>query len=131
MAPEEASAMGDKNTIFALMAQAEEMQKHAIELQQMAQNAIGTLPDAVKKAGKDIYKTSILYGVIFSLISISTAFFIVHKKVTDLHQSEQLLEDWGIELIEDKRGRFIIFPEGQKLDTKLYSIEKKTAIKLE
>lgn len=48
--------MQDENKIFGLMAQAEDIQKHAIALQRAAQDAVKTLPDASREAVRDAAK---------------------------------------------------------------------------
>lgn len=45
--------MQDEEKIFGLIAQAEDIQKHAITLQRVAQDAIKTLPDASRSAVRD------------------------------------------------------------------------------
>ena len=48
--------MQDENKIFGLIAQAEDIQKHAVALQRAAQDAIKTLPDASRAAVRDAAK---------------------------------------------------------------------------
>lgn len=42
--------MKDEDKIFGLIAQAEDIQAHAVKLQQAAQEAVKTLPDATREA---------------------------------------------------------------------------------
>ena len=54
--------MQDENKIFGLIAQAEDIQKHAVALQRAAQDAIKTLPDASRAAVRDAAKEFITEG---------------------------------------------------------------------
>ena len=45
--------MQDQDKIFGLIAQAEDIQKHALALQRSAQDAVKTLPDASRGAVRD------------------------------------------------------------------------------
>jgi hypothetical protein len=52
--------MQDEDKIFGLIAQAEDIQKHAIALQRVAQDAIKTLPDASRGAVRDAAREFII-----------------------------------------------------------------------
>ncbi len=54
--------MQDEDKIFGLIAQAEDIQKHAVALQRAAQEAIKTLPDASRTAIRDAAKEFITEG---------------------------------------------------------------------
>ena len=54
--------MQDEDKIFGLIAQAEDIQKHAVALQRAAQDAIKTLPDASRAAVRDAAKEFITEG---------------------------------------------------------------------
>ena len=54
--------MQDQDKIFGLIAQAEDIQKHAVALQRAAQDAIKTLPDASRAAVRDAAKEFITEG---------------------------------------------------------------------
>lgn len=55
-------AMQDEDKIFGLIAQAEDIQKHAIALQRAAQDAVKTLPDASRGAVRDAAREFIIEG---------------------------------------------------------------------
>lgn len=54
--------MQDEDKIFGLIAQAEDIQKHAIALQRAAQDAVKTLPDASRAAVRDAAREFIIEG---------------------------------------------------------------------
>lgn len=54
--------MQDEDKIFGLIAQAEDIQKHAVALQRSAQDAIKTLPDASRAAVRDAAREFITEG---------------------------------------------------------------------
>ena len=53
--------MQDQDKIFGLIAQAEDIQKHALALQRSAQDAVKTLPDASRAAVRDAAKEFIAF----------------------------------------------------------------------
>lgn len=55
--------MQNEDKIFGLIAQAEDIQKHAIALQRAAQDAVKTLPDASRSAVRDAAREFIIEGV--------------------------------------------------------------------
>ena len=61
--------MQDQDKIFGLIAQAEDIQKHAVALQRAAQEAIKTLPDASRTAIRDAAKEFITAVVALGLFT--------------------------------------------------------------
>lgn len=54
--------MQDENKIFGLIAQAEDIQKHAVTLQRAAQDAVKTFPEAARGAVRDAAREFIVQG---------------------------------------------------------------------
>jgi len=54
--------MQNEDKIFGLIAQAEDIQKHAIALQRVAQDAVKTLPEASRSAVRDAAREFIIEG---------------------------------------------------------------------
>ena len=56
--------MTDEEKLYVLMAQAEDLQKHAVELQNKAQETFSALPSAVEQAGQKIRSTGLLAALL-------------------------------------------------------------------
>ena len=54
--------MNEEDKIFGLIAQAEDIQQHAVALQRVAQDAVKTLPDAARGAVRDATREFIVQG---------------------------------------------------------------------
>ena len=129
--------------LFELMAQAEDLQKHAAKLQNEAQEAFLALPLAVEQAGQKIRSTGlqmalIMLGLGVIVCGVSAAFIgwstdslreeraVLQAENADLKaliQAEQSTFDglrsktWGLELITFRGGsRGVILPTGQQFE---------------
>lgn len=179
--------MQDEDKIFGLIAQAEDMQKQAIAMQNHAialqhsckytienitevcrksivdvsrdvitketQNSSDKLIEAVnnaKNAASILKSTGLRLGfllfaisIIFGTIGFCIMYFISESKLKELaeikatiNQEKRVLNSlkektWGLQLEENKQGRFIILPQGTKIDTNgLWKVGKNEAIRL-
>lgn len=147
--------MEDK--LFELMAQAEDLQKHAAKLQNEAQKVFSALPLAVEQAGQKIRSmglqmafillafSCVTGGIVFAVLQWYTASLlkdcdalrteILNLKATIQVEEATLAEmkskTWGLRLLEDKNGRFIVLPKDTRIDTeKKWTLDKDTAIRL-
>lgn len=118
--------------LFELMAQAEDLQKHAAKLQQEAQEAFSDLPLAVEQAGQKIRSTGLQMALILLAVAVvvcgaSVAFIgwstesLREERATlkaAIQAEEAMLAElksktWGITLWKWENGeRGIILPKG-------------------
>lgn len=146
--------MTDEEKIYTLMAQAEGLQTHAAKLQKEAKETFSALPLAVEQAGRKIRSNSlqmalillafggIIAGAIFVFLLWSTNSLrdnrvalqteLVRLKAEVQAEKATLAEmkskTWGLRLLDNKDGRFIILPKGTRMELGLW--EKKPAIRL-
>lgn len=122
--------MDDK--LFELMAQAEDLQNHAVQLQDEAQKAFSALPLAVEQAQKKIRSTGlqmalIMLGISVLICGLTLKIFLWSteslKKEREalkvaIQAEEAILAElqsktWKLELVNDSDGvRGIILPKG-------------------
>lgn len=122
--------MEDK--IFELMAQAEDLQKHAVKLQNEAKEVLSTLPLAVKEAGQEIRSTglqmalmALSIGVIVCIGAVATLLWSTDRlreerdslkaaiQTEEINLANLQSKTWNIELMEwDNGERGIILPKG-------------------
>lgn len=126
--------------LFELMAQAEDLQKHAAKLQNEAREAFSALPLAVDKAGQKIRSTWLLgalfvlaVGVVVAVVAVAGVWWStssLRDEAADLRSTIATLKrdvaeeqktfqelsgkTWRLELVkwDDERG--IILPKGVK-----------------
>ena len=134
--------------LFELMVQAEDLQKHAVELQNKAQETFLALPIAVEQAGQKIRSTGlqmalILFGLGILVCGASVGFFIwstdsLREERNALKVAIQAEETtlatlrsqtWGVRLHEGEKGRFIVLPEGMSTEAN-WTVGKNAAIRL-
>ena len=125
--------------LFELMVQAEDLQKHAVELQNKAQETFLALPIAVEQAGQKIR----LFGLGILVCGASVGFFIwstdsLREERNALKVAIQAEETtlatlrsqtWGVRLHEGEKGRFIVLPEGMSTEAN-WTVGKNAAIRL-
>lgn len=124
--------MSMEEKIYSLMVQAEDIQAHALMLQNGAEKTFAELPLAVGQAVKKIRSTGLLWGlfqVAVALVIIGVVYFaggLMAKSRVDelaelkiqLSQARATLEElqsktWGLELMKYNDGtRGIILPKG-------------------
>lgn len=140
--------MEDK--IFELMAQAEDLQKHAVNLQNEAKETLSTLPLAVKEAGQEIRSTglqialmTLSIGVIVCVGAVATLMWSTDRlreerdslkaaiQAEEATLFELKAETWGLRLEENDKGRFIVLPKGTRIDKRPWSVGNNPAIRLE
>lgn len=149
--------MNDEEKLYTLMAQAEDLQTHAAKLQNKAQETFSALPLAVEQAGQKIRSVGLQLafillafscvtgGIVFAVLQWSTASLreerdalrtdIANLKATIQAEEATLAEmkskTWGLRLLEDKNGRFIVLPKDTRMDTeKNWTLGKDAAIRL-
>lgn len=124
--------MNMEEKIYSLMVQAEDLQEHAVKLQNGAEKTFAELPLAVEQAGKKIRSTGLLGGVFVlavALVAIGVVYFagsLLYKsrleELADLKMQlaqargtlgELQSKTWSLELIRYSDGsRGIILPKG-------------------
>jgi hypothetical protein len=126
--------MTDEEKLYTLMAQAEDLQTHAANLQNKAQETFSALPLAVEQAGQKIRSTGLqmafmMLGVGIIVCVASTVFIgwstdslreehaalkaVIQAEKASLTELES--KTWRITLMEWNNGeRGIILPEGVK-----------------
>lgn len=140
--------MTDEEKLYTLMAQAEDLQKHAAKLQHNAQEAFSALPPAVEQAGQKIRSTGlqmalILLGLAIVVCGGSVGFFVWSTE--SLREERNVLKvaiqaeeatlaalrskTWGLRLHEGEKGRFIVLPEGTSTEAN-WTVGKSAAIRL-
>ena len=122
--------------LFELMAQAEDLQNHAVKLQNGAQEAFSALPLAVEQAGQKIRSTGlqmalILLGLAIVVCGVSVGFSVwsteslreERKALQIAIQTEEAMlakmksETWGIKLTVFRDGKKgIVLPKGIKYE---------------
>lgn len=121
-----------EDKIYGLIAQAEDIQKHAVKLQNGAEKAFVDLPLAVEQAGKKIRSTGLL-GALFvlavALVVIGAVYFagslLYKSRLEELAElkmqiaqargtlDEMQSKTWRLELVKYSDGsRGIILPKG-------------------
>ena len=124
--------MTDEEKLYVLMAQAEDLQKHAVELQKEAQETFSALPLAVEQAVQKIrserfsaavyvfcFGALIAGGIYAGLNVYGSKLQEEHEKLKTAIQDEEATltklesKTWGLSLYEDEKGRFI-FSGGKK-----------------
>lgn len=110
--------MDDK--IYELMAQAEILQEHALELQNKASEAIFEIPEAIDQAKKKIRSTALWGAVVWLIFGIAIFFAIwfAFKWSTELLREEKNSLKWEI---SDLQGKV------EKLRKEIQSEEKRLA----
>ena len=124
--------------LFELMAQAEDLQKHAAKLQKEAQDAFSALPLAVEQAGQKIRATGLLgalivlaCGIVVAAVAVVGVWWstsslrdeatelrntiaILKQHVAKEEKTLQLLmgKTWKLELVNWDDARGIILPKG-------------------
>lgn len=140
--------MTDEEKLYVLMAQAEDLQKHAIELQNKAQETFSALPSAVEQAGQKIRSTGlqmalILLGLAIVVCGGSVGFFVwsteslreereqldVEVRAAQASLEKMQAKTWGLTFQESEKGRFIVLPEGMTSETN-WTVGKRDAIRL-
>lgn len=140
--------MTDEEKLYVLMAQAEDLQKHAAKLQHNAQEAFSALPLAVEQAGQKIRSTGlqmalILLGLAIVVCGGSVGFFVwsteslreerktlkVAIQAEEATLAELRSKTWGLRLHEGEKGRFIVLPEGMRTESN-WTVGKRDAIRL-
>lgn len=134
--------------LFELMAQAEDLQKHAAKLQNEAQEVFSALPLAVEQAGRKIRSTGLL-GALFVLavggVVATVAVAGIWWSTDGLREERTALKTaikaeearlaeiktWGLRLEKNEKGRFIVLPKGTKIDERAWSVGDNPAIRLE
>lgn len=146
--------MTDEEKLYTLMAQAEELQTHAAKLQNEAKETFSALPLAVEQAGRKIRADSlqmalillafggIIAGAVFVFLLWSTNSLrdnriALQAELVGLKAEVQAEENtlaemksktWGLRLLENKDGRFIVLPKGTRMEQGLW--DKEPAIRL-
>ena len=95
------------NKIYELMAQAEILQEHALELQNKASEAIFEIPEAIDQAKRKLGSTAILSAciwVIFGIVAI-LAVWIMADWVTDNLREEKNRLKWEISGLKSEAER--------------------------
>ena len=110
--------MDDK--IYELMAQAEILQEHALELQNKASEAIFEIPEAIDQAKRKLGSTAILSACIWVIFGVMAIFavWIMADWVTDNLREEKNTLQWEVMDLEGKV---------KKLRTEVESEEKRLA----
>lgn len=134
--------MDDK--IYALMAQAEDLQTHAQALQKKAEVSFNKLSSAVAQASKEIQNRSIIHGLLVLTFGFLVTFGIylgiywttanmrierseltitindLENTIVELSKTAQKLrtKTWGLELVEysDSDSLGIVLPKGKKFE---------------
>ena len=90
------------NKIYELMAQAEVLQEHALELQNKASEAIFEIPEAIDQAKKKIRSTALWGAVVWLFFGIAIFFTIwfAFKWSTELLREEKNSLKWEISGLE-------------------------------
>ena len=140
--------MTDEEKLYVLMAQAEDLQKHAVELQKEAQETFSALPLAVEQAVQKIrserfsaavnvfgFGALIAGGIYAGLNVYGSKLQEEHEKLKTAIQDEEATltklesKTWGLSLYEDEKGRFIVLPEGMRTESN-WTVGKRDAIRL-
>lgn len=128
--------MNTEEKIYSLMVQAEDLQEHAVKLQNGAEKTFAELPLAVEQAGKKIRATGLLGGLfllLVALVVIGAVYFagslLYKSRLEELAElkaqvtaeratlAELQAKTWGLELVKYQDGtRGIILPKGTKFD---------------
>lgn len=125
--------MNEQDKLYGLMAQVEELQAHAQQLQNEAQKTFKELPLAVAQASKEIKRRGLIQalfvvavGVVVAVIAWAVVYWIttnaraeyahLKKNIATLEETERLLtsKTWEIELAVWKNERGIILPKGTR-----------------
>lgn len=127
-----------ENQIYELMAQAEILQEHALEIQNGAVNAISGIPEAVDEASEKIRSTALMTALIFLLFGLLTTGAIwfgltwitdglraeknsLQQQIEDLKKeveaekkslAEIKSQNWGITVYEQDGHRYIKLKKG-------------------
>lgn len=134
--------------LFELMAHAEDLQKHAVQLQDKAQETFSGLTLAVEQAQKEIRSTGlqmalIMLGISVLICGLTLKIFLwsteslkkerealkVAIQAEEATLAELRSKTWGLRLHEDEKGRFIVLPEGMTSQAH-WSVGKRSAIRL-
>ena len=138
--------MTDEEKLYVLMAQAEDLQKHAVELQNKAQETFSALPSAVEQAGQKIRSTGLQMALIRLALVVcggSVGFFVwsteslreereqldVEVRAAQASLEKMQAKTWGLTFQESEKGRFIVLPEGMTSETN-WTVGKRDAIRL-
>ena len=140
--------MTDEEKLYVLMAQAEDLQKHAVELQNKAQETFSALPlavgQAVQKIRSERLSTAVYVFCFGALIAggIYAGLNVYGSKLREEHEKlKTAIQDqeatlakiqektWGLSLHEDNNGRFIVLPEGMTSEA-TWTVGERTAIRL-
>ena len=116
--------------IFELMAHAEDLQKHAAQLQEKAQETFSALPLAVEQAQKKIRSTGlqmalIMLGISVLVCGLTLKIFLwsteslkkerealkVEIQAEEARLAELQSKTWSLELVNDNGRRGIILPK--------------------
>ena len=116
--------------IFELMAHAEDLQKHAAQLQEKAQETFSALPLAVEQAQKKIRSTGlqmalIMFGISVLACGLTLKLFLwsteslkekrealkVEIQAEEARLAELQSKTWSLELVNDNGRRGIILPK--------------------
>jgi DNA repair exonuclease SbcCD ATPase subunit len=116
--------------IFELMAHAEDLQKHAAQLQEKAQETFSALPLAVEQAQKKIRSTGlqmalIMFGLSVLACGLTLKLFLwsteslkekrealkVEIQAEEARLAELQSKTWSLELVNDNGRRGIILPK--------------------
>lgn len=128
--------MTDEDRIYGLIAQAENIQAHAIGLQKEASEAFSELPRSVERAASKIRSTALLgalyviaSGVVVSVVAVAGLWWgtqHLRGRLVDLQREVATLEataeqltskTWRLELVNYGDGtRGILLPKGVKVD---------------
>lgn len=146
--------MNDEEKLYTLMAQAEDLQTHAAKLQNKAEETFSAFPLAVEQAGQKIRSMGlqmalillafgcIIGGAVFAALlwftnSLREERDTLQNDLADLKDTIQVEEatlaemkskTWGLRLLENQDGRFIILPKGTQIEQGLWN--KEPAIRL-
>jgi len=128
--------MTDEDRIYGLIAQAENIQAHAIGLQKEASEAFSELPRSVERAASKIRSTALLgalyviaSGVVVSAVAVAGLWWgtqHLRGRLVDLQREVATLEataeqlaskTWRLELVKYSDGRRgIILPKGVQIE---------------
>ncbi len=128
--------MTNEDRIYGLIAQAENIQAHAIGLQKEASEAFSELPRSVERAASKIRSTALLgalyviaSGVVVSVVAVAGLWWgtqHLRGRLVDLQREVATLEataeqltskTWRLELVNYGDGtRGILLPKGVKVD---------------
>lgn len=128
--------MTNEDRIYGLIAQAENIQAHAIGLQKEASEAFSELPRSVERAASKIRSTALLgalyviaSGVVVSVVAVAGLWWGTQQlrgRLVDLQREVATLEataeqltskTWRLELVNYGDGtRGILLPKGVKVD---------------